>query len=203
MATRTQRTPFGIFQTSSTCRRCQGEGKIISDPCEECDGAGRVEIERKITVDVPKGVDSGTTLRLSGEGEAGENGARTGDLYVVVHVNPHKMFDRKGDDLFLHVPISFICAALGGTIDIPTIKGKAKLKIPAGTQSNTLFKMKGKGVPYLRGSSIGDQYVKVVVHTPQNLNAKQKSSLNSFAKEMGDKITPKKGFLEKVKEKFA
>lgn len=202
VSTRTQRTPFGVFQTSSTCRQCHGEGKVISEPCDKCDGAGRVEVERKIKVDVPKGVSTGTTLRLSGEGEAGEKGARAGDLYVVMHVNTHKIFDRTGDNLFLKVPVSFICATLGGTIDVPTISGTAKLKIPAGTQSNTLFKMKGKGVPCLRGSSIGDQYVKAVVHTPQNLNAKQKSSLESFADEMGDKITSKKGFLEKVKEKF-
>jgi len=202
MVTRTQRTPFGMFQTTTTCRRCHGEGKVIDKPCDECDGAGRVEKERKIRVEVPAGVETGTTLRLPGEGEAGEKGAGKGDLYVVVHVSPHDIFDRKGNDLFVRVPISFITATLGDTIDVPTITGKAKLKIPAGTQSNTLFKMKDKGVPYIRGSSVGDQYVKVVVHTPQKLNKKQQSALKSFAKEMGDKISPQKSFLEKVKEKF-
>ncbi|MBW2971971.1 molecular chaperone DnaJ [Candidatus Woesearchaeota archaeon] len=202
MVTRTQRTPFGIFQTSSTCRECGGEGKVISEKCPECRGSGRVEQERKIKVDIPAGVESGTTLRLSGQGEAGEKGAQQGDLYVVVHVAPHKVFDRKGNDLFVEVPVSFVIATLGGTIDVPTIGGKASLKIPAGTQSNTLFKMSGKGVPYVRGSGIGDQYVRAVVHTPDNLNSKQKDALKSFAKEMGDKIAPKKGFLEKVKEKF-
>jgi molecular chaperone DnaJ len=191
-----------MFQTSSTCRKCHGEGKYISDPCTECNGSGRVEKERKIKVDVPAGVETGTTLRLSGQGEAGEKGARQGDLYVVMHVKPHKIFDRKGNDLFVKVPISFICAVMGDTIEVPTIGGKAKLKIPAGTQSNTLFKMKDKGVPYLRGPSAGDQYVKVVIHTPENLSTKQKSALKSFGKEMGDKIAPKKGFLEKVKERF-
>jgi molecular chaperone DnaJ len=202
MSTRTQRTPFGIFQTSSTCRTCHGEGKVITEPCEECRGSGRVEQERKIKVDVPPGVDSGTTLRLGGEGEAGEKGSRSGDLYVVVHVNQHRIFERNGNDLFMQVPISFTCAVLGDSIEVPTITGKAKLKIPAGTQSNTLFKMKGKGVPYLRGSSAGDQYVRVVVHTPESLSTKQKSALRDFAKVMGDKIVPKKGFLDKVKERF-
>lgn len=202
VSTRTQRTPFGIFQTSSTCRTCHGEGRVVEEPCEECGGSGRVEVERKIKVDVPPGVDSGTTLRLSSEGEAGEKGARTGDLYVVVHVEPHNVFERRGNDLFIQVPVSFDCAVLGGSIEVPTITGKARLKIPAGTRSNTLFKMKGKGVPYLRGSSVGDQYVKVVVHTPQNLNAKQKSALKGFVKAMGEKMSPKKGFLERMKEKF-
>jgi molecular chaperone DnaJ len=202
MTTRTQRTPFGMFQTTSTCRKCRGEGKVIEKPCEECNGSGRVERERKIKVDIPAGVETGTTLRLSGQGEAGEKGAGSGDLYVVVHVNPHKIFDRQGNDLYVEVPISFMTAVIGGSIEVPTVNGKAKLKIPAGTQSNTLFKMKDKGVPYVRGSGVGDQYVKAVVHTPESLNAKQKSALKSFAKEVGDKITPKKGFLDKVKEKF-
>jgi len=199
---RTQRTPFGMFQTSSTCRQCRGEGKVIGEPCTECEGAGRVEKERKITVDIPAGVETGTTLRLSGQGEAGEKGARTGDLYVVVHVLPHRLFERKGNDLFIEVPISFITAVIGGTIEVPTVNAKAKLKIPAGTQSNTLFKMKGKGVPHIRGSGAGEQYVKAVVHTPENLNTKQKNLLKDFAKGVGDKISPSKGFIDKVKEKF-
>ncbi|MFH1064628.1 MAG: molecular chaperone DnaJ [Candidatus Woesearchaeota archaeon] len=199
---KTQRTPFGMFQTSSTCRRCHGEGQVITTPCSVCDGAGRVENERKIKVDIPAGVSTGTTLRLGGQGEAGEKGSREGDLYVVVHVRHHKIFERKGDDLHMEVPISFVIAVAGGSIEIPTISGTAKLKIPSGTQSNTLFKMRDKGVPNLRGSGAGDQYVRVVVHTPDDLNAKQKKSLDDFAKAMGDKIAPQKSFLEKVKEKF-
>lgn len=202
VVSRTQRTPFGMFQTTSTCRRCHGEGKTISKPCGTCGGDGRVEKEMKIKVDIPAGVETGTTLRLGGQGEAGEKGARHGDLYVVVHVKPHRIFERKGDDLFVEVPVSFITATMGDSIEVPTISGKAKLKIPAGTQSNTLFRMKDKGVPNLRGSAVGSQYVRVVVHTPENLNAKQKSALKDFAKAMGDKISPKKSFLEKVKEKF-
>jgi molecular chaperone DnaJ len=202
VSTRTQRTPFGIFQSTTTCRRCRGEGKVIEKPCTECGGAGRTEEERKIKVDIPPGVESGTTLRLSGQGEAGEKGGRAGDLYVVTHVRKHEIFERKGTDLYVQVPISFVSAVLGGELDVPTIAGKARLKIPSGTQSNTLFKMKNKGVPSIDGAFTGDQYVRVVVHTPENLNAKQKKILKDFAESMGDKITPKKGFLDKVKETF-
>lgn len=202
MVSRTQRTPFGMFQTTTTCRRCRGEGKTITNPCTTCDGAGRVEVERKLKVDVPPGVENGTTLRLGGQGEAGEKGARQGDLYVVVHMRPHKIFERRGNDLFIEVPLSFVTAVGGGSIEVPTILGKARLKIPAGTQSNTLFKMRDKGVPYLNSSSEGDQYVKTVVYTPESLNAKQKKALKDFAKAIGEKIEPQKGFFEKVKEKF-
>jgi molecular chaperone DnaJ len=202
MATRTQRTPFGLFQTTSTCGRCHGEGKIIAEPCEECRGSGRVEQERTIKVDVPAGVASGTTLRLSEQGEAGEKGSSTGDLYVVLHIKPHRIFERRGNDLYLEVPVSFVVAVLGGAVEVPTIDGKASLHITPGTQSNTLFKMKGKGVPYLNSSSVGDQYVKVVVHTPEDLNSKQKELLKDFGKALGDKISPQKSFLDKVKEKF-
>ncbi|NQU79443.1 molecular chaperone DnaJ [Candidatus Woesearchaeota archaeon] len=201
-STRTQRTPFGMFQTTSTCRTCRGEGKVIADLCSECGGSGRVENETVIKVDIPAGVESGTTLRLSGQGEAGEKGGRTGDLYVVVHVRPHKIFKRKGDDIYIEIPISFVTAVIGGKIEVPTINSKAKLTIPSSTQSNTLFKMAGKGVPHIRGSGSGDQFVRTVVHTPANLNAKQKSKLEGFADAMGDKMAPQKGFLDKVKEKF-
>ncbi|HII72418.1 TPA: molecular chaperone DnaJ [Candidatus Woesearchaeota archaeon] len=201
--TQTRRTPFGLFQTTTTCRRCGGRGQYISELCDVCDGSGRVEEEKRIKVEVPAGVDSGTTLRLSGSGEAGERGARTGDLFIVVHVQPHKVFDRKDNDLFITVPVSFVGAVLGDTIEVPVVGGEAKLKIPPGTQSNTFFKMKGKGVPFLNSSRVGDQFVKVVVHTPENLNSLQKKALSDFAKKMGDKITPQKGFLDRVKEKFS
>ncbi|MFC1723055.1 molecular chaperone DnaJ [Nanoarchaeota archaeon] len=200
--TQARRTPFGIFQTTTTCRRCQGQGKYISDPCDECSGAGRIEDEDKIKVTVPAGVDTGTTLRLGGHGEAGERGASSGDLFIVMHIQPHKIFDRRENDLFVQVPISFVGATLGDSIEVPVINGSAKLKIPAGTQSNTLFKMKGKGIPFLKSSRVGDQFVKVVVHTPVNLNAAKKKAIKDFAKKMGDKIAPEKSFLEKVKEKF-
>jgi molecular chaperone DnaJ len=201
--TRTQRTPFGLFQTTSTCRRCSGEGKIIAEPCPVCRGSGRVEEERAIKIDVPAGVETGTTLRLSGEGEAGEKAARTGDLYVVIHVRPHRIFERKGNDLYVEVPISFTCAVFGDKIEVPIIGGKASLSIPPGTQSNTLFKMRGKGVPELHGNSDGDEFVKVVIHTPDNLSSKQKDALKEFADSMGDKINPQRGFFDRVKEKFS
>ncbi len=201
-STKTQRTPFGMFQTRSTCRRCHGEGQIIEKPCSVCGGSGRVEEEKKIKVDIPAGVETGTTLRLSGQGESGEKGAGKGDLYVVVHVKPHEMFRRKGDDLFVEVPVSFVTATLGDTIEVPTVGGTAKLKVPAGTQSNTLFRMRGRGVPHIRGSGSGDQMVRVVVHTPENLNRKQQSALKSFAKEMGGKMSPQKSFLDRMKERF-
>jgi molecular chaperone DnaJ len=176
---------------------------MIAEPCQECRGSGRVEQERVIKVDIPGGVATGTSLRLAGQGEAGEKGARTGDLYVVVHVKPHRIFERRGNDLYVEVPVSFVAATLSDAIEVPTIDGKAKLHIPPGTQSNTLFKMKGKGVPYLNSSSVGDQYVKVVVHTPEDLNSRQKELLKQFASAMGEKISPQKGFFDKVKERFS
>ncbi len=201
--TRTQRTPFGLFQTTTVCSRCGGTGQYISDPCPVCHGSGRVEEEKRIKVTVPPGVDNGTTLRISGGGEAGERGARPGDLFIVVHVKPHKVFERRDNDLYVEVPISFVTASLGGTIEVPIVGGKAKLKIPAGTQSNTLFKMKGKGVPYLNSSRVGDQFVKVVVHTPTNLNSSQKKALKDLAEKLGTKISPKKSFFDRVIEKFS
>jgi len=199
---RTQRTPFGLFQTSSTCGTCRGQGQEIKAYCPVCDGDGRVEKHRKIKVEIPEGVEEGTTLRISREGEAGEKNAPTGDLYVVLSLNPHKIFERKGSDLFLDVPVSFVGMTLGDTIEIPTIDGKAKLKIPPGSQSGTLFKMKGKGMPHLKRSGEGDQYVKTTVYTPSSLNKSQKESLKKFAKDMGDKISPSKGFLNKLKDQF-
>jgi molecular chaperone DnaJ len=198
----TRRTPFGMFQSVSTCGRCHGEGKVISEPCGECEGSGRVEVEREIKVDIPAGVENGTTLRLGGQGEAGEKGARQGDLYVVVHIKPHRLFERRGNDIYIDAPVSYVSMVLGDTVEVPTINGRAKLKIPPGTQSNTLFKMKEKGVPYLRGSSIGDQYVRVFPFIPDNLSAKQKSALTDFADSMGEKLAPSKGLFEKMKERF-
>ena len=204
MSTHTRRTPFGMFQTTSPCRSCGGRGKVIKEVCEFCDGEGRIQAKRKLKIDVPEGVLDGTTLRVAGEGEAGPQGGPSGDLYVVIRILEHKIFDRKGDDLYLQVPISFIGAVLGDEIEVPLISGKhAKLKIPAGTQSNTLFKMSGKGMPHLNSSRVGDQFVKVVVHTPESLNKKQKEALHKFAKEMGDKITPQKGFFDRIKEQFS
>ena len=139
VSTRTQRTPFGLFSTTTTCRKCKGQGKYIKRECHECSGRGIVEKTRKIEIKIPAGAVDGTNLRIQGEGEAGGRGVQSGDLYVVVHVNPHKIFKRHGNDIYLKIPVSFPTAALGGEIEVPTLKGKADLKIPAGTQSGTIL----------------------------------------------------------------
>ncbi|MBI5398974.1 molecular chaperone DnaJ [Candidatus Woesearchaeota archaeon] len=199
---RTQRTPFGLFQTQSTCRYCSGSGKTIKKVCPTCHGEGRIEKIHKIKIKIPKGIDEGSMLRMPGEGEAGEAGARSGDLYIAVSVKPHNVFERKGSDLYIEVPVSFVSVALGDEIHVPTMDGKAKLVIPSSTQSNTLFRMKGKGLPVMGRDGYGDEFVKVIVHTPINLTVKQKDILKDLAKELGEKITPPQSFLERLKEQF-
>ena len=193
MVRRQQRTPFGIFQTTSTCRKCKGEGKYIKDECRTCDGTGVVRKTKKLEISIPKGAEEGTNLRLSGEGEAGEKGAPSGDLYIVLHQKPHDTFDRRGDDIYIRVPIRFATATLGGEIEVPTLDGNAKLKIPAGTQNNTVFRMKGKGIPYLHDGGQGSQLVETIVAVPQKLSKKQKNLLQDFEAE-----SKNKGFLKKV-----
>lgn len=141
---KTSRTPFGMFSRTSTCSKCRGEGKVIKNFCPVCDGSGRVEKSRKIKIEIPKGVDSGTRLRIAGEGEAGEKGGPSGDLYVVLNILPHDVFERHGNDLYIEVPISFAMACLGGEIDVPTLGSTVKMKITEGTQTNTIFRLKGK-----------------------------------------------------------
>ncbi|MAE42933.1 molecular chaperone DnaJ [Candidatus Woesearchaeota archaeon] len=192
---RTQRTPFGMLATTTTCRKCQGQGKYIKKECADCNGNGIVRKTRKIEIEIPTGAEQGTNLRVAGEGEAGEKGAETGDLYVVIYVKEHDVFERQGDDIYVKVPVSFAVAALGGEIEVPTLSGKAKLKIPSGTQNNTVFRMKGKGIPYLHGYGTGNENVEVVVEVPKKLSKKQKELLKEFAKE-----GKKKGFLEKILE---
>lgn len=199
---RTQRTPFGMFSTTAPCRKCKGEGRIIDKPCKTCRGEGRVEKTRSIEVDVPAGVESGTNLRIGGQGEAGEKGAPPGDLYIHIHVREHDTFERKGSDLYTEVPISFIQATLGDEIEVPTLKGKAQMTIPAGTQTHKIFRLKGKGIPSLYSNSKGDELVRVIVETPQKLTKKQKQLLEEFCKESKEHIQPKKGFFSKLKEKF-
>ncbi|MBW2988762.1 molecular chaperone DnaJ [Candidatus Woesearchaeota archaeon] len=186
----TQRTPFGMFATTTTCRKCHGEGRYIKEECPNCDGTGLVHERRKIKVKIPKGSEEGTNLRISGEGEAGRRGASSGDLYIVLHMKKHKTFERDGDDLFIEVKIPFTTAALGGEIDVPTLKGDAKLKIPAGTQSGTMFKMNEMGVPFLHGDGRGDELVKVDIDVPTKLNSKQKKLLKEL-----EGATRKKGFF--------
>ena len=183
MTTRTQRTPFGLFSTTATCRRCGGQGKYIKNECQECDGKGVVRKTRKIEVKIPEGAVDGTNLRIQGEGEAGEKGISAGDLYIVIHVKPHKIFERQGGNIYVKIPVSFTTAALGGEIEVPTLKGKASLKIPAGTQSNTVFRMKGLGIPDLHSHHKGDENIEVYIEVPEKLTSKQKKLLEEFEKE--------------------
>ena len=187
VSTRTQRTPFGLFSTTTTCRKCRGQGKYIKKDCPECGGRGAVKKTRKIEVKIPEGASDGTNLRIQGEGEIGERGMSAGDLYIVIHVKPHKIFERQGNDVYVKAPVSFATAALGGSIEVPTLKGKATLKIPAGTQSNTVFRMRGQGIPELHGHHVGDENVEVFITVPEKLTKKQKELLEEFEKESGKK----------------
>jgi molecular chaperone DnaJ len=200
--TKTRRTPFGLIQTTSTCSKCNGEGKIIKNPCPECNGEGRIKNSSKLKIRIPSGVEDGTRLRISGEGESGIKGGPSGDLYIVVHVKPHPLFERKGNDIYLEVPISFSQAALGDVIEVPTLNGNTKVRIPSGTQTNTIFKIKNKGLPRINGYGRGSQRIRVIVKTPEHLNKKQKSFLKEFAHALGEKSQPNKIFFDKLKDKF-
>jgi molecular chaperone DnaJ len=178
--TQAKRTPFGIFQTTGPCSACHGQGKIIKNPCPMCDGNGRVEKEKKIEIKIPAGIEHMMRLRVSGEGEAGERGSPSGDLYVVVFIKEHEYFERHGDDIILEVPIPFTTVALGGDIEVPTLHGDVKLKIPSGTQSHTVFRIKGKGIQHMDGFGTGDQHTRVIVETPEKLNKKQKELLEEL-----------------------
>jgi molecular chaperone DnaJ len=190
-----QRTPFGVFQTQVTCRSCSGEGKRITHPCDECDGTGVVKQKRSIEIKIPAGADNGMSLRVRGGGEAGQKGAPSGDLYVVVHVASHKTFQREGDDLHVKVSLPFTIAAMGGEIEVPTLKGKAELSIPSGTQSNTVFRLKGKGMPNLEHEDMGDLYAEAIISVPDKLSKRQKELLHEFEKE-----SSKKGFFKEIFE---
>lgn len=179
---RERRMPFGYFTNITVCSRCHGEGMVIENPCSRCNGTGVVEVTRTISVKIPAGVDSGSHLRLRGEGDYGLRGGGAGDLYVVIHVRPHEFFERHGDDLLCKITISFSQAALGCEIEVPTLKGKAKLKIPAGTQTHTVFRLRGKGIPHLEGVGVGDQHVRVVVETPQRLSEEERELLEKLGK---------------------
>jgi molecular chaperone DnaJ len=190
-----QNTPFGRIVNRRTCPSCGGRGRIIRERCGACGGSGRVRRQRKIHVKIPAGVDDGSQLRISGEGEAGLRGGPPGDLYIVIRVKPHEFFEREGDDIYCEVPLTFVQAALGDEIEIPTLTGKVKLKIPPGTQTGTYFRLKGKGVPRLRGYGQGDQHVRVTVVTPTNLNEQQKELLREFAKTYGEETHDKQRSL--------
>ncbi len=193
----------GFFAVARTCSQCSGSGQIVSDPCKSCSGTGKLEATSELTVKIPPGVDTGTRVRLAGEGEVGEHGGPPGDLYVVVHVKEHPLFHREDQDVFVVVPVSFVQAALGAQIDVPTLDGVVKMKIPEGTQTDKVFRLKGKGIPGLHGGGRGDQHVKVVVEVPTNMSSKQKKLLEEFAAMDHEAVHPQsKSFFAKVKELF-
>ncbi len=198
-----QRTPFGNMAQIKTCDRCQGKGEIIDDPCPDCNGEGRVTRRRDIKVEIPAGISSGQRIRLSGKGGAGKRGGPSGDLFVRVDVKPHDLFERKGDDVYYELPINFVQAALGDEIQVPTLEGEVKLKIPEGTQPGDSLRLKNKGINHLRSSGRGDQYIKIKVVIPKSLDSEQKELLQKFAKISGDEINPEsKGFFSRVKDAF-
>ena len=198
-----QRTPLGNFMTSRPCSRCGGTGQVVKNPCKKCGGTGHTRVNRKIEVKIPAGIDEGQRVRISGGGEAGQRGGPNGDLYVYIYVKHHKLFKRSGADVISEVPISFVQAALGDTIEVPTIDGKAELKIPAGIQSGTVLRMRGKGIPHLRGTGRGDQHVRVKVLTPQKLTSKQKDALQAFGDLCGESVNPEqKTFKDTLKSFF-
>ena len=196
------RTQQGFFTIERTCPSCQGSGQVIANPCSACRGSGRVQKEKTLSVSVPAGVEDGTRIRLAGEGEAGARGAPSGDLYIFLSVRAHRLFQRDAMHIHCRVPIPMTTATLGGTIEVPTISGaRARVTVPAGSQSGHRFRLRGKGMPALRGSGHGDMYIKVTVETPVNLNKRQKELLKSFEAAGTRSTSPEsEGFFAKVKE---
>ena len=181
-----QRTPMGVFASSRPCQRCRGTGKIIHQPCTDCGSTGAVRKRKTIKVNIPAGIDHGQTISLRGQGNAGKNGGPAGDLLITVMVRPHELFRREGNDVFCEAPITFSQAVLGATLEIPTIDGQVKYDIPEGTQTGTVFRLRGKGIPVLNGRGRGDQYVTVTIETPRNLNREQKDALKKFSETLGE-----------------
>ena len=193
----------GFFRISRPCDSCGGAGEIVRERCSDCRGAGRVEGQQSIKVRVPPGVEDGMRLRLAGEGEAGVAGGPPGDLYVVISVREHEIFEREGQDLHCGVPVAFVQAALGDEIEVPTLEGTVKLKLPEGTQSGKVFRLRGKGLPSLRGAARGDQLVHIFVEVPTRLNKRQRELLEEFAAESDTKVSPvTRGFLDKIRDIF-
>ncbi|HKF28594.1 MAG TPA: molecular chaperone DnaJ [Candidatus Binataceae bacterium] len=198
------RTQQGFFSISTTCSQCRGEGTIISDPCPKCQGQGRLRKQESLSVRIPPGVDNGSRLKLRGEGEAGYGGGTPGDLYVIIHVKEHSLFVRQENHIVIEVPISFPQAALGCEIEVPTLEGKVNLKVPSGTQSGKVLRLKGKGIIDLHGYGRGDQLIRVVVETPRSLTARQRELLEEFAKLDGKAVNHplSKGFVDQIKKMF-
>jgi molecular chaperone DnaJ len=193
----------GIFSIAQTCPQCHGAGRVIEKPCKSCRGVGRKEKTSKIKLRIPAGVDSGSRLRSAGNGEAGLRGSPSGDLYVVIHVKPHEIFQRDGDDLLCEVPVSFVQAALGAEVNVPTLQGPAPVKIPPGTQPGAMFRLKGKGIKNIQGYGHGDLHVRINVEVPTHLSATQKAKLQEFADLCNGKESPlSQTFFEKAKNLF-
>ena len=195
-------TPFGRMMSQTTCDVCGGTGQEIKEKCETCHGHKHVEETHKVKVKVPAGVENGNQMPLRGQGEAGENGGPYGDLYVIFRVGKSDTFEREGADIFYELPINFAQAALGDEVDVPTVHGKVKLKVPAGTQSGTVLRLRGKGAPRLRGSGMGDQHVTVRVVTPKHLTDKQREAMQIFGKEAGTHVEGEGTFFDKMKDAF-
>jgi len=193
----------GFFQVSQTCPRCRGVGHIIDKPCRQCDGEGRGEKPSRIKLQIPAGISEGSRLRSARNGEAGIRGGPQGDLYVVIHIQEHEIFQREEDNLYCEVPIPFTLAALGGEVPVPTLDGKAQVKVPAGTQSGQVFKLRGKGIVHVNGRERGDLLARLIVEVPTRLNADQQQKLEEFASSCGEENTPiRKSFFDRAKEFF-
>lgn len=196
-----QNTPFGRIQNRQACNHCGGSGQVITEKCTTCRGAGRVKKQIKVKISIPAGIDEGQQIRMSGKGEAGVNGGPPGDLYVVVQVKPDGYYEREGDNIFCELPLTFSQAALGEDMEVPTVHGKVRLKIPAGTQAGKVFRLRGKGVPNVHGRGQGDQHIQVKVITPQKLSSKQKELLKEFD-EIGTKDKQGASFFDRFKKAF-
>lgn len=197
------KTPFGVISNARPCERCHGSGKIIKTPCAKCHGSGKIRVERDIHLNIPRGVDTGTRLRIANGGQAGARGGPSGDLFVYINIKPHPIFSRENFDVHCEIPITFVQAALGATVDAPTLDGKIGLKIPEGTQSGAVLRIRGKGVYHLHGEGRGDEFVKVKVLTPKNLSAYQRKLLQDFEKGGSDNNNPEqKSFFDKLKGLF-
>lgn len=196
-----QATPFGQFVNIRTCEVCKGEGKVIVTPCTACNGKGKAKKSRRMKINIPAGIDNGQTISLRGEGEPGIRGGPAGDLYVVISLKKHPIFQRQGFDVVCEIPITFVQAALGAELEVPTLDGRVRYTIPEGTQTGTVFKLRNKGIPYLRGSGRGDQYVRVTVEVPKRLNSRQKEILRQFSEATGDDTyEERKNFFDKMKD---
>ena len=199
-----RRTLAGFISVAETCPRCRGAGRVVDKPCRRCQGEGRTEQPSKIKLKIPAGVDTGSRLRSTGNGEGGRRGGPPGDLYIMLHVREHEIFQRQGDDLFCEVPVSFVQAALGADIEVPTLSGKATIKVPAGTQSGSVFRIRGRGIRNVQGHGQGDLHVRVTVEVPTHLNAAQRAKLEEFAALCDSRVNPiSESFWEKARKLFS